>query len=195
MAISHGAVCLGPDEIARRFFDWVGIGPDAVAVVRFRHSSQSCTIALPTFRTWGRNDLRRRTAHAASSAFAAGRNVVVQDPGAVKLQPRLCNAEHMLRSMRVPAMGDAATLSRLLSAQGGEASLAECEAALASPFADGRIFGLMVGGHVEIDLSVPLSADSLVRLRPPGWPFAEAGLGRTDTYSPQSLVQEQSTDP
>ncbi|CAO4171743.1 hypothetical protein IHEIED_01854 [Methylorubrum populi] len=92
-------------------------------------------------------------------------------------------------------MGDAATLSRLLSAQGGEASLAECEAALASPFAHGRIFGLMAGGHVEIDLSVPLSADSLVRLQPPGWPFAEAGLGRTDTYSPQSLVQEQPTDP
>ena len=77
--------------------------------------------------------------------------------------------------MRPPAIGDASALLRFLETQSGEASLAQCEAILASPFAGERIFGLMASGLVEIDLSLPICGQSRVRLRSSESPFDWVG--------------------
>ncbi len=67
-------------------------------------------------------------------------------PHDVTAQPRLDNAELMLRTMRPPAIGDADTVLRILKAASGESCLAQCKAGLAGPSAAERIFGLMAAG-------------------------------------------------
>jgi hypothetical protein len=97
--------------------------------------------------------------------------MVLASPVDVEAQPRLGNAERILRTMRPPAMGDAGALIGLLESVNGEASLAQCTAVVASPFAVERIFGLMAGGLIELDLSLPICAASRVRLPSSDRPF------------------------
>ncbi|WP_342111337.1 hypothetical protein [Methylobacterium sp. SI9] len=155
----------------RHSFDRNGLGPEAVAVVGFRASGYPCAIAVPTFRAWNRHDMQRRIVSAVRDATASCRSTMLASPFDVTAQPRLSNVERMLQTMRPPAIGDGVSLVRLLEAQNGEASLAQCESVVASPFAVERIFGLMAGGLVEIELSVPIGAESRVRLRSSEWPF------------------------
>lgn len=171
VAVVHGAVCLGSDEAVRRMFDRAGLGSDAVAIVAFQASGHPCTVVVPTFRTWKRQDMHRRILAVAGEVASSGRSMMLVGPHDVTAQPRLDNAELMLRTMRPPAIGDADTILRILETASGEACLAQCKAALAGPSATERIFGLMVGGFVEIGLSIPICAETRVRLRSSGWPF------------------------
>lgn len=171
LAVAHGATCLGRDEQAATLFDRAGLGADAIAVVRFRASGMTSTVAIPTYRTWNRYTSRRLAVDISEAAFAVGRLVVVASPHDVTLQPRLGNAGRICRSMLPPAAGDAEAVRARIRIAGGEASLRSCQAALGPPLSLARIFGLMVGGQLAIDLETPLGDDSTVRVRPDGWIF------------------------
>ena len=95
----------------------------------------------------------------------------------MRLEPRLANALRIFQRKETPASGDAEAVTRIIEARGGEASLSECEAALDSPLARERIFGLVFGGHLQMDLSSALTERSTVRLRPPDWTFRWDVLG------------------
>ena len=166
LAMVHGAIPIGPDEVVGDQFDRVQLGPDAVALERFRLFRTATTIAVPTFRTWSCGKRRRLTYATAEAALATGRIVLVASPLDVILQPRLANAITMLRRMRPPAIGDAEAVRERIVGDGGTTKLGICAETLASPFAMNRIFGLMVGGVLEIDFSVPLGPESMVRLNP-----------------------------
>lgn len=177
LAAVHGATCLVPDETLRSSFDRVHLGTDAVALVRFRFAGVTSTIAVPTFRTWSRNERRRLAISIAEGAFAVGRYVQVVSPYDVTLQPRLANAMRMFQVMRPPIDGDARAVRRRIVADGGTTSLQACEEALACPSSRERIFGLMAGGTIAIDLAGLLGSHSTVRLNPDGWTFDWDVLG------------------
>lgn len=169
LAMAHGATCLGTDETVRSHFDRAHLGVDAIALVRFRLARLTSTIAVPTFRAWSRDDQRRLAMSIADAAFGAGRIVLVVSPYDVILQPRLKNAMRIFRSMRPPGVGDADVVRARISADGGTTSLRSCEEALDCEFSRKRIFGLMVGGVLAIDLSTPLGPESTLWSRPAGW--------------------------
>lgn len=177
LATAYGATCLPPDETVQARFDHSGIGADAIALVRFRISDLVCTVAVPTIRTWERRDRRGLASTIAEAAFAAGRNVIVVPPRDVIREPRLSNATRIGRSMRPPAAGDLEILRNCIAAGRGTASLKACEDALSSPYARARIFGLMAGGSLGIDLDDVLGRGSTVQLRPEGWVFDWDVLG------------------
>ncbi|MER2266096.1 hypothetical protein [Methylobacterium oxalidis] len=169
LAETFGAVCLGPDDFVGSLYCRSGLGDDAVAAVRFDASGRTSTIVVPTLRTWHRPHLRALANRLASVSYAYGRIVLVVPPAEVRRQPRLDNAERIVGSMRPPAAGDLATLARCAAARGDVADLATCAAALPGPHALERIFGLMAGGHLSIDLDAALGPRSIVRLRASCW--------------------------
>jgi len=173
----HGATGLAPDKTIQSRFDRVNLGADAVALVRFRSDGVPSTIAVPTFRTWCRNDRRTLAISIAEGAFAAGRYVQVVSPYDVVLQPRLANATVIFGAMRPPIAGDARAVRDRIFADGGITSLRACEDALDCPSSRERIFGLMAGGVIAIDLAGDLGSDSTVRLNPDGWSFDWDVLG------------------
>ncbi|WP_132254936.1 hypothetical protein [Methylobacterium segetis] len=140
-------------------------------------SDREATIIVPTTRTWYRPHLRTLVDCLCAEAHGLGRDVAVVSPIEVRRQPRLGGAECVLRSMKPPAAGDASTLARSIAARGGAANLATCAAALPGPYALDRIFGLMAGGLLSIDLDIELGAESIVRLREASWPFPWDALG------------------
>jgi len=170
LAVANGATCLGRDEHAATVFEKLGLGADAIASVLFRASGMTSTVAVPTIRTWNRPSSRRLVDRIAGDAFAFGR-LVIASPHDVARQPRLANAARLCRSMCPPAAGDARAVEACIAVRGVQASLRECEAVLGAPLALQRIFGLMVGGFIEIDLESAFGADSAVRLRPRDWIF------------------------
>lgn len=171
LAVANGATCLGRDAHVADLFERAGMGDDAIAVVRFKASGRTSTVAVPTFRTWNRDTRRRLASEVAEAAFHGGRVVLVASPHDVTRQPRLANAGVICRSMLPPAAGDAEIVGSCIRRGGGEASLEACGEALGPPLARERIFGLMAGGCLEIDLDVALGAESRVRLRRCGWSF------------------------
>lgn len=177
LAAVYGATGLVPDETLRTRFERVHLGTDTVALVRFRFAGVTSTIAVPTFRTWGRNERRRLAISIAESAFASGRYVQVVSPYDVTLQPRLANAIRIHQNMRPPSAGDVSAVQLRITADGGTTSLQACEEALDCPSSRERIFGLMAGGKIAIDLAVPLGPQSAVRLNPDGWTFDWDVLG------------------
>lgn len=169
LAMAYGAARLEPDEMVESLFERSSLGADAIALVRFRFARLTSTIAVPTFRTWKRNERRRSAMSVAEAACATGRVVLIVSPDAVILQPRLRNATRILRSMRPPGLDDAEVVREHILASGGEATLASCETALGCTSSRGRLFGLIVGGAVGIDLTLPLDGESVLRSRPAGW--------------------------
>jgi hypothetical protein len=177
LATAYGATWLGTDETVQAYFESAMLGAEAVALVRFRISDRTCTVAIPTIRTWDRSDRRLMSMSIAEASFASGRIVTVVSPRDVIREPRLSNATHIFRTMRPPAAGDAQAVRNRIAVCNGEASLMACEDALASPCARSRIFGLMAGGLLGIDLASPLGPESAIRLRPTDWAFDWDVLG------------------
>lgn len=177
VAAVHGALGLGIDHDLRGLLAHSGLGEDAVAAVRFRGPDREYGVILPTDRTWKRPRLRRLAYSVAAQASASGVRSLVVPPAHVRLEPRLANALRIFQRKETPASGDAEAVTRIIEARGGEASLSECEAALDSPLARERIFGLVFGGHLQMDLSSALTERSTVRLRPPDWTFRWDVLG------------------
>lgn len=177
LASVHGAIRLGVDRELCLRLGRAGLGEDAVTAVRFRVSGGEYGVILPTYRTW-------RHARPRGLAFAVGRRaltdgygVLIVSPTDVQQEPRLSNAHRIAHEKLVPACGDARSVARCIEELGGEAPLAACEAALASPLARGRIFGLVFGGQLDIDFSAEITDRSIVRLRPPCWAFDWDALG------------------
>ncbi|MGW5837951.1 hypothetical protein ACWFZ6_08010 [Methylorubrum extorquens] len=168
---------LGLDDELCRLLGRAGLGEDAVTAVRFRGSGRESGVIVPTHRTWDRSRLRALAFEVACRALHDERDVLVVPPAEVEREPRLTNARRIFGAKEVPAYGDASALVRCIALRGGEATLADCEAALAGPFARKRIFGLVFGGHVEIDLSTELAEQTLVRLRSQDWTFGWNALG------------------
>lgn len=177
VAAVHGALHLGIDRDLCGLLADSGLGKDAVAAVRFRGSGREYGVILPTDRTWKRPRLRRLAYSVAALASVDGVECLVVPPRAVRLEPRLANALRIFHRKETPASGDAEAVNRIIETLGGEAPLVDCEAGLDSPRARERIFGLVFGGHLEIDLSTELTGRSAVRLRPPDWTFHWDVLG------------------
>ena len=154
-----------------------GLGEEAVAAVHFRGSGREYRVILPTDRTWKRPRLRRVVYSAATVASAGGAESLVVPPADVRLEPRLANALPISHRKETPASGAVEALNCIIAARGGQAPLAECEAGLDSPQARERIFGLVYGGHLKLDLNTELNDRSAVRLRPPDWTFSWDVLG------------------
>lgn len=177
LAAVHGAVRLGMDQELCCLLRRAGLGEDAVTAIRLRGSGREYGVILPTDRTWSQPRLRGYAFSAGFRALAGGHQVLIVPPADVRLQPRLANAHWIFQAKEVPACGDVDALTRCIEARGGKASLAACEAALASPLARERIFGLVFGGHLEMDLMTELTGESVVRRRPPCWTFGWGALG------------------
>ena len=120
LAMAYEAARLEPDGTVESLFERSSLGANAIALVRFRFARLTSTIAVPTFRTWKRNELRRSAMSVAEVACATGRVVLIVSPDAVILQPRLRNATRILRSMRPPgqAAGEAHSGSTLAAMRG-----------------------------------------------------------------------------
>lgn len=173
----HGATRLGLDRELCFQLARAGLADDAVTAIRFRGAGREYGVILPTHRTWKHTRLRGSVRAVGLRASAAGRHVLIVPPSDVQRQPRLANAHHIFQKKLVPSWGDAELTTRCIEESGGRASLSACEAALASPLARGRVFGLAFAGHLEIDLETELTDRSIVRLRPPGWTFGWGALG------------------
>lgn len=177
LASVHGATRLGLDQELCLLLARAGLGEDAVAAVRLRGAGRDYGVILPTRRTWRHSQLRGLVHAVGVRAIAGGHRVLIVPPDDVQREPRLANAHHIFQRKLVPSCGDLEVVARHVEELGGEASLATCEGALASPLAEERIFGLVFAGHLEIDLSIVLTDRSVVRLRQPGWTFDWAALG------------------
>lgn len=159
-----GAVRLGRDEELRSSLARRGLGEDAVSALRFREADFEYGVVLPTDRTWNLPRLRGPTFDVGFEMSAAGHRILVVPPADVRLQPRLANAQHVFHAKKVPACGDLDVLIRWIETQGGEAPLDACVAALDSPGARERIFGLVFGGHLSLDLASKITGLNLLRL-------------------------------
>lgn len=173
----YGATRLGPDQELCLQLARAGLADDALTAIRFRGAGIEYSVILPTHRTWKHSRLRESIRAVGMRAVATGRHILIVSPSDVQRQPRLSNAHHIFQKKLVPGWGDAELTTRCIEGGGGEASLVDCEAALASPLARGRVFGLAFAGHVEIDLATELTDRSIVRLKPPGWTFGWDALG------------------
>jgi hypothetical protein len=168
-----------------------GLGSDTVVAVRFRRSGSEYGVVLPTDRTWNQPRLRDLAFAVGYRAATGGHRVVIASPAEVRAQPRLGNAQSIFHTKAPPACGDLEELTRHIDERGGEAPLIDCRAALSGRDARERIFGLLFGGHLRMDLTTPLTDQSVVRLRLPdqasGWEALGWHLLRTeDASSPSS---------
>lgn len=173
----HGATRLGPDRELCLQLAHAGLADDAITAIRFRGAGREYGVILPTYRTRKHARLRETMRVVGLRALETGRHILIVPPGDVQRQPRLSNAHQIFQRKLVPSWGDAELTSRCIEDCCGEASLGACEAALASPLARGRVFGLAFSGHLEIDLATELTDQSIVRLRLPGWTFGWDALG------------------
>jgi hypothetical protein len=165
LSVAYGAVPLDRDEILERMLEVAGLGHDAIAHVRFLVSGRIATIISPTFRTWRIPYLRRIVETVAERAFSAGKFVIVVNPANVVARPRLSNAKRIYYEKRSPLAGDGESVSCIIQASGGNATLTECISVLSGPARLTRVFGLISEGTIEIDLSIPLGPMSSVRLK------------------------------
>lgn len=168
-----GAIPLGPDERLRDSLARRGMEEDAVGTVRFSEVDGKYGMILPTDRTWNQTRLRGLIYDAGFESSAAGERILIVPPADVRLQPRLANALCVFNQKKVPIRRDLDAVAGLLESRDGEAPLVACEAALDSPGARERIFGLLFGGYLELDLLSPITDRSMVRLgsrcRTSGW--------------------------
>lgn len=164
LASVYGALRLGRDEELRSLLARRGLGEDAISALRFREADAEYGVILPTDRTWNLPRLQGLTFDAGFDMSAAGHRILVVPPADVRLQPRLANAQHVFHAKKAPACGDLDVLIRWIETQGGEAPLDACVAALDSPGARERIFGLVFGGHLALDLASAITDLSIVRL-------------------------------
>lgn len=165
LATVHGAVRLKRADELSSLLARADLGADTAGALRFRESGVEYDLVLPTDRTWNLPRLRRAVADVGLRASSEGLRILIVPPAEVRSQPRLANAQHIFHAKKVPACGDLDRLTRWMQERGSEAPLVACEAELDSPEARERIFGLVFGGHLAIDLASPMTDQSIVRLR------------------------------
>jgi hypothetical protein len=164
LASVYGAVRLGRDEELRSLLARRGLGEDAVSALRFREADTEYGVILPTDRTWNLPRLQCLTFDVGFDMSTEGHRILVIPPADLRLQPRLANAQHVFHAKKAPARGDLDVLIRWIETHGGEATLGACVAALDSPGARERVFGLVFGGHLALDLASAITDLSIVRL-------------------------------
>jgi len=177
LASVHGAIRLGLDQDLCCQLARVGLEEDAVTVIRFRGLEIEYSVILPTCRTWKQARLRGLAFEVDRRVQTDGHHVLVVPPADVQRKPRFANAHYVFHEKLVPACGDVHAVTRCIKQFGGEAPLDACQAALSGPLGRRRIFGLLLGGHIEIDLAFELPDRSIVRLREQCWAFDWAVLG------------------
>jgi hypothetical protein len=177
LASVHGAVRLGPDLQLAGLLRGVGLGDDAISILRFRQSGCEFSLVLPTERTWRNTRAKGRAYAVCIHESAAGRLILIVPPAELKLRPRLNNAKRIFHTKMVPACGDLETLTACINDRGGEATLIDCEAVLAGLHPRNRVFGLVYGGHLAMNLNVAITDLSTVRLQQsnPKWSWEVLG--------------------
>nr|WP_137827982.1 hypothetical protein [Methylobacterium sp. L1A1] len=166
LASVFGAVPLGHDEGLRNLLARRGLEEDAVGTLRFREADGEFGMILPTDRTWNQMRLRGLILEVGFESSAAGERILVVPPTEVRMQPRLANALHVFDQKKVPIRSDLDAVACWLKSHDGEAPLAACEAVLDSPRSRERIFGLVFGGYLALDLLSPITDRSMVQLGP-----------------------------
>lgn len=177
LASVNGAVRLGHDVELAGLLRRVGLGDDAISVLRLRGTDGEYRVILPTDRTWNHARLKERVLGVGLHASALGLPILIASPAVLRRQPRLGNAQHIFRAMTVPACGDLERSTACIDARSGEAALVECQAAVAGQDPRRRIFGLVFGGHLALDLDEEITDRSTVRLRSrrPDWGWEALG--------------------
>jgi hypothetical protein len=177
LASVHGAVRLGHDAELSDLLREGGLGDDAISALRFQGTGSEYSVVLPTDRTWNHARLKGRVLDIGLRASALGRSILIASPAIMRRQPRLGNALHIFHTMMVPACGDLERSTACVDARGGEATLLECQAAVPGRDPRRRIFGLVFGGHLVLDLHTEITDLSTVRLRSrqPDWGWEVLG--------------------
>ena len=193
LAVVHGAIRLGIEQELCQRLAQAGLGEDAVTAVRFHAWDVVYDVIVPTYRTWTHPRLHGIALSVGLRVPAHRHLTLIAPPAEIQAEPRLGNAHRIFHDKLVPIRGDAGSAIRCIEEHGGQASLVACETALGSPFAKERIFGLVFGGYLEIDLTAEIAEQSIVRIGRDTESFDWAGLGwrmlANDEQDPSNSIE------